>query len=139
MAKRRLPQTSASSKRTRVAAATNNVASTPEASPEPASKHTPQRQSPRKALAAASQATASQATDLLPVLPFESQFLESQAEAEIVASTEGSQAGTVAIIEAGGGGQDEASSAQAESFDGIDWARLPDFIKPLARSKRPKS
>ncbi|KAG9378445.1 hypothetical protein A1F94_011561 [Pyrenophora tritici-repentis] len=138
MAKRRLPQTSARSKRTKVAAATNNVASTPEASPEPASKPAskprPQRRSPRKTLAAASQANASP-----PIPTFELQFLESQAEAEIVAPTEGSRAGTVATTEAGEGGQDETNSALVENFDGIDWARLPDFIKPLARSKRPKS
>ncbi|KAG9376623.1 Dimer-Tnp-hAT domain containing protein [Pyrenophora tritici-repentis] len=137
MAKRRLPQTSARSKRTKVAAATNNVASTPEASPEPASKPAskprPQRRSPRKTLAAASQANASP-----PIPTFELQFLESQAEAEIVAPTEGSRAGTVATTEAGEGGQDETNSALVENFDGIDWARLPDFIKPLARSKRPK-
>ncbi|KAF7577872.1 hypothetical protein PtrM4_021120 [Pyrenophora tritici-repentis] len=138
MAKRRLPQTSARSKRTKVAAATNNVASTPEASPEPASKPAskprPQRRSPRKTLAAASQANASP-----PIPTFELQFLESQAEAEIVAPTEGSRAGTVATTEAGEGGQDETNSALVENFDGIDWARLPDFIKPSARSKRPKS
>ncbi|CAE7020086.1 hypothetical protein CFE70_002815 [Pyrenophora teres f. teres 0-1] len=119
MAKRRLPQTSARSKRTKVAAATNNVASTPEASPEPASKPAskprPQRRSPRKTLAAASQANASP-----PIPTFELQFLESQAEAEIVAPTEGSRAGTVATTEAGEGGQDETNSALVENFDGID-------------------
>ncbi|KAG9378404.1 Dimer-Tnp-hAT domain containing protein [Pyrenophora tritici-repentis] len=103
MAKRRLPQTSARSKRTKVAAATNNANASP------------------------------------PIPTFELQFLESQAEAEIVAPTEGSRAGTVATTEAGEGGQDETNSALVENFDGIDWARLPDFIKPLARSKRPKS
>ncbi|KAG9385224.1 Dimer-Tnp-hAT domain containing protein [Pyrenophora tritici-repentis] len=102
MAKRRLPQTSARSKRTKVAAATNNANASP------------------------------------PIPTFELQFLESQAEAEIVAPTEGSRAGTVATTEAGEGGQDETNSALVENFDGIDWARLPDFIKPLARSKRPK-
>jgi hypothetical protein len=108
MPKRRLPQTSARSRRTRVAAATNNVASTPEASPEPASKPIHQRRSPRKALVAASQATSSPS-----VSTFESQFLESQAEAEIVAPAEGSRAGTVATIETGDGGQDKTSSALA--------------------------
>ncbi|EDU42099.1 predicted protein [Pyrenophora tritici-repentis Pt-1C-BFP] len=98
------------------------------------SEQTPQRRSPRKTLAAASQANASP-----PIPTFELQFLESQAEAEIVAPTEGSRAGTVATTEAGEGGQDETNSALVENFDGIDWARLPDFIKPLARSKRPKS
>ncbi|KAA8613295.1 Dimer-Tnp-hAT domain-containing protein [Pyrenophora tritici-repentis] len=88
---------------------------------------------------ARSKPAASQANASPPIPTFELQFLESQAEAEIVAPTEGSRAGTVATTEAGEGGQDETNSALVENFDGIDWARLPDFIKPLARSKRPKS
>ncbi|KAF7577972.1 Dimer-Tnp-hAT domain containing protein [Pyrenophora tritici-repentis] len=73
---------------------------------------------------------------------------KSTTEAELLAlSLAGSEtdfptsnrAGTVATTEAGEGGQDETNSALVENFDGIDWARLPDFIKPLARSKRPKS
>ncbi|KAI1522449.1 Dimer-Tnp-hAT domain containing protein, partial [Pyrenophora tritici-repentis] len=135
MAKRRALHTSSSSKRLRVAAATDNVVSTPAASPQPASQPASQRRSPRKALAAASQATAS---SLVPT--FESQFLESHVEDDIVAPTEGSRAVTVATTEAGhkDNGQDKMSSA-ADSFDGIDWARLPGYMKPLAGSKRPKS
>ena len=51
--------------------------------------------SPRQALAVASQA-----------ITFESELSESQPEAEIVAPTEGSQAGTAATTEAGGGDGD---------------------------------
>lgn len=131
MAKRHALHTSSSSKRLRVAAATDDVVSTPAAPSQPAS----QRRSPRKALAAASQATASSQAPT-----FESQFLESHVEDDIVAPTEGSRAATVATTEAGDrdNGQDEMSSA-ADSFDGIDWARLPSYMKPLAGSKRPKS
>ena len=139
MAKRHALHTSSSSKRLRVAAATDDVVSTPAASSQPASQPASppasQRRSPRKALAAASQATAS---SLVPT--FESQFLESHVEDDIVAPTEGSRAVTVATTEAGDrdNGQDEMSSA-ADSFDGINWARLPGYMKPLAGSKRPKS
>ena len=61
-------------------------------------------------------------------------------EDDIVAPTEGSRAVTVATTEAGDkdNGQDKITSA-ADSFDGIDWARLPGYMKPLAGSKRPKS
>ncbi len=89
----------------------------------PSSRRPSQRTlSPRQALAAASQATT-----------FESQLLESQLEAEIVAPTEGSQAGTVATTEAGDGGGD------GDNFDGIAWQRLRDFIKPLAIQRHVKS
>jgi hypothetical protein len=96
----------------------------------------PQRLSPRKALAIA----ASQATE---PPTFESQFRESQPEAAIVAPAEGSSAATVAITE-----EDEDSSEDcnkglderfADNFDGIDWARLPLYCKPVATQKQRKS
>lgn len=88
-------------------------------SSEPSSQRPSQRSlSPHQALAAASQATT-----------FESQLLESQLEAEIVAPTEGSQAGTAATTEAGG---DSDNDGDGDNFDGIDWQRLRGFIKPLA-------
>lgn len=88
-------------------------------SSEPSSQHPSQRSlSPRQALAAASQATT-----------FESQLLESQLEAGIVAPTEGSQAGTAATTEAGG---DSDNDGDGDNFDGIDWQRLRGFMKPLA-------
>jgi hypothetical protein len=116
MAKRRALHNSSSSKRLRVAAATDDVVSTPATSSQPEPQPASQRQSPRKALAAASQATASS-----PVLTFESQFLESHVEDDIVAPTEGSRAVTVATTKARDkdNGQDEMSST-ADSFDGID-------------------
>jgi hypothetical protein len=52
---------------------------------------------------------------------------------DIVAPTEGSRAVTVATTQAGDedNGQDKMSST-ADSFDGIDWSRLPGSMKPLA-------
>jgi hypothetical protein len=62
-----------------------------------------------------------------------SQFLESHVEDDIVAPTKGSRAVTVATTEAGDkdNGQDEMSGI-ADSFDGINWSRLPGYMKPLA-------
>ncbi|KNG52862.1 hat domain-containing protein [Stemphylium lycopersici] len=83
-------------------------------------------------------ATASQTTDL-PT--FESLLRESQIEAAIVAPTEGSKAATVAALE-----DDHQSSDQdpfderfVDNFEGIDWARLSQFMKPLATQKQRKS
>jgi hypothetical protein len=83
--------------------------------------------SPRQALAVASQA-----------ITFESELLEFQPEAEIVAPTKGSQAGTAATTEAGGGDGD-VDDGDGDDFDGIDWERLRGFIKPLATQRRVKS
>jgi hypothetical protein len=60
---------------------------------------------------------------------------ESQAEDVIVAPAEGSEEATIATNEAA----NESFDAHLEdNFDGIDWARLPQYTKPLAsqRSKR---
>ncbi|RYN60368.1 hypothetical protein AA0117_g13081 [Alternaria alternata] len=98
-------------------------------SSEPLSQRLSQRSlSPRQVLAAASQATT-----------FESQLLESQLEAEIVAPIEGSQAGTVATTEAEDGGGNGDDDGDGDNFDGIDWQRLRGFIKPLATQRRVKS
>jgi hypothetical protein len=64
-------------------------------------------------------------------------LLESQPEAEIVAPTEGSQAGTAATTEAGGGDGDD--DGDGDSYDGIQWERLRGFIKPFATQRRNKS
>ncbi|KAK1911226.1 hypothetical protein P3342_011828 [Pyrenophora teres f. teres] len=82
--------------------------------------------SPRQALAVAP----SQATT------FESELLESQPEAEIVAPTEGSQAGTAATTEAGGGDGDD--DRDGDSYNGIKWERLRGFMKPFATQRRNK-
>jgi hypothetical protein len=79
---------------------------------------------PRKALLEASQA-----------LDFKSRLRESQAEDVIVAPAKGSEEATIATNEAA----NESFDAHLEdNFDGIDWARLPRYTKPLAsqRSKR---
>lgn len=94
---------------------------------EPLSQRSSQQLlSPRQALATASQATT-----------FESQFLESQPEAEIVGPTEGSHAGTAATAKAGSGYGD--NDGDGDNFDGIDWERLRRFMKPLSTQRRVKS
>lgn len=82
--------------------------------------------SPRQALAAVSQATT-----------FESQLLESQPEAEIVAPAEGSEAGTAATEARSGDGDDV--DGDGDNFEGIAWERLKRFMKPLTTQRRVKS
>lgn len=81
------------------------------------------RLSPRKALVEASQAAS-----------FESQLRKSQAEDAIVVPAEGSKAATAAK-EAIHKGFD---THLEDDFEGIDWTRLPQYMKPLAsvRTKR---
>jgi hypothetical protein len=62
--------------------------------------------------------------------------LESQPEAEIVALTEGSQAGTAATTEVGGNDEDDGDG---DNFDGIEWERLRGFIKTFATQRRKQS
>jgi hypothetical protein len=66
---------------------------------------------------------------------------ESQIEAAIVAPTEGSKAATVAIPEDDHQSSDEDTFDErfADNFEGIDWARLPQYMKPLATQKQRKS
>jgi hypothetical protein len=81
------------------------------------------RLSPRKALVKAAQTA-----------DFESQLRESQAEDVIVAPAKGSEAATAAK-----GATDECFDTHLEDdFEGIDWTRLPQYMKPLAsvRTKR---
>jgi hypothetical protein len=84
--------------------------------------------SPRQVLAAASQATEF-------IQTFESLLLESQLEDEIVRPMEGSQAATAPTTNAGhGDGEAEADAdvdTNDDDFTGINWACLPDFMKPL--------
>ncbi|KAA8622208.1 hypothetical protein PtrV1_03514 [Pyrenophora tritici-repentis] len=56
---------------------------------------------------------------------FESQFFESQTEEE--GAAEGSQAGTAATTEA----SVDTEPDNGDNFDGINWDRLPRFMKPL--------
>jgi hypothetical protein len=99
----------------------------------------PCRPSPRKAIADALQATLfSQASSATPT--FESQLRDSQAEAAITPPTEGSGAATIATIEAGDeADRDLFDGRFADNFNGIDWTRLPGFMKPLATQKQKKS
>jgi hypothetical protein len=64
---------------------------------------------------------------------FETQLLESQIEADIAALPDGSELGTAATTEAGDGDGDDDTG---DNFDGIDWARLRGFIKPLTTQRR---
>jgi hypothetical protein len=84
-------------------------------------KHSSQHLSPSP-LAIVSQATT-----------FKTQLLESQIEADITALPNGSELGTAATTEAGDGDRDDDTS---DNFDGIDWARLRGFIKPLTTQRR---
>jgi hypothetical protein len=82
------------------------------------------RLSPRKALFTTSQA-----------LKFESQLRESHAEDAIVAPAEGSEAATAAK-----GAVDEGFDTHLEDdFEGIDWTRLPQYMKPLASVRTRRS
>lgn len=86
------------------------------------------RISPHKALIEASQA-----------LNFESRSRELQAEDAIVAPAKCSDEATIASSKATDEAANKSFDAQLEdNFDGIDWARLPQYTKPLAsqRSKR---
>ncbi|KAF7574516.1 Dimer-Tnp-hAT domain containing protein [Pyrenophora tritici-repentis] len=64
---------------------------------------------------------------------FESQFFESQTEEE--GAAKGSQAGTAATTEA----SVDTEPDNGDNFDGINWDRLPRFMKPLTTGRRVKS
>jgi len=89
--------------------------------------------SPRKALIEASQA-----------LNFESRLRESQAEDAIVPPAEGSGKATITSSKTADENANEAANEAAsesfdahleDNFDGIDWARLPRYTKPLASQR----
>jgi hypothetical protein len=70
---------------------------------------------------------------------FELQLHELQAEDAIIAPIEGSKAATAALSEAAKTAMDKGFDAHLEdNFKGIDWARLPQYMRPLAsvRTKR---
>ena len=77
--------------------------------------------SPREALA-------SQATKSPSEPAWETQFLESQPEAEIAAPTEGSHAGTGSIADDVGVGRSTWETDGADHFDGIEWERLKQYV-----------
>ncbi|KAF7449964.1 hypothetical protein A1F94_013213 [Pyrenophora tritici-repentis] len=87
------------------------------------------RLSPRKALVEASRAT-----------NFESQLRESQAKDAIVAPAEGSEEATAALSKAADEATDKGFDAHLkDSFENINWSRLPQYIKPLASQRHRKS
>jgi hypothetical protein len=70
-----------------------------------------------------------------PTADLESQLRESQAEDTIVAPAEGSKAATAAK-----GAIDEGFDAHLEDdFEGIDWTRLAQYMKPLASVQTKRS
>jgi hypothetical protein len=107
---------------------------------------------PNKRLKVASRNTTSQPIELdtqlsLPCISLRKALIEasqapnfeSQAEDAIVAPAEGSDKATIALSKATDEAANENFDAHLEdNFDGIDWARLPQYTKPLAlqRSKR---
>ena len=75
-----------------------------------------------------------------PPATFESQFRDSWAGANLTAPTEGSEQATVASSDVADEAVAEAINAEYEdNYDGIDWARLPRFMKPLTTSRRKPS
>lgn len=97
---------------------------------QPSSPPQSSRLSPRKALVESSQAPT-----------FESQLRETQAEAEIIAPLESSEAATIAPSStADDGAIDEALDESLEDqFDGINWQRLRLYMKPLSSARARKS
>lgn len=99
------------------------------------------RLSPRRALANALQATAAP----LSSPTFKSQLRESRAEAAIEAPTKGSAAATIARTKASNRINYTSSNRAtvdkrfADNFNGIDWLRLLQFIKPLSTQLHKKS
>ncbi len=91
------------------------------------------RTSPRRALvAAASQATGD--------APFESQLRDAIPDDSIQPPAESSRAATEATSETIESGDDGGFDEEfADNFDGIEWERLPRFMKPLRTLKRNKS
>jgi hypothetical protein len=77
------------------------------------------------------------------VSTFESQLRDSRPEAEIVAPFEGSEEATVAssnTVDEASPQMDEALDRDFEdNYEGIDWDRLPRFIKPLTTLRRTPS
>ena len=83
------------------------------------------RPSPRRALVKAPQAPG-----------FEARLRDSQPEAAIIPPTEGSEEATKASDEPDTDSFDERLE---DNFEGIDWDRLPRFIKPIASQRHRKS
>jgi hypothetical protein len=89
-----------------------------------------QRISPRKAIVAATQAT--QGTQATAASTFESRLRDTQAADALVAPTEGSKAATVATAEDNNAVEQGFDALFEDNFEGIDFLRLPKYIKPLA-------
>jgi hypothetical protein len=102
----------------------------------------PLRSSPRRALADAPQPSPPPP----PPPTFESQLREIRLEAAIIALIEASEAAIIAIEEASDSADDAEDGVEdafdarfADNFDGIDWSRLSQFMKPVATQQNRKS
>lgn len=97
-----------------------------------------QRLSPRKAIVAATQATEATAPST-----FKSRLRDTQADPQAadahVAPTEGSKAATVATAEDNNTVEEGFDAPFEDDFEGIDFLRLPKYMKPLATQKQKKS
>jgi hypothetical protein len=65
---------------------------------------------------------------------------DARADIELATPTKGSSAATIATAEAVDKADEESFDARfADNFEGIDWLRLPSFIRPVATQKQKKS
>jgi hypothetical protein len=79
---------------------------------------------------------------LLPWATFESRFRKLQDEARIVAPTKGSDAATIATADAEELADSVVESLDAhldDDFDGLDFKRIPKYVKPLATQRAKRS
>jgi hypothetical protein len=88
-------------------------------------------------VAAATEAT--QATQATAASTFESRLRDTQAADTLIAPTEGSKAATVATVEDNIAVEEGFDALFEDSFEGIDFLRLPKYMKPLATQKQKKS
>ncbi|RYN64908.1 hypothetical protein AA0119_g11475 [Alternaria tenuissima] len=93
----------------------------------------PRSQKKRSGAPTVAAEAANQATESPSEAAWETQFLEPQPEAEIAAPTEGSHAGTGSIADDAGAGAGRSTweTDGADHFDGIDWERLKQYMKPV--------
>jgi hypothetical protein len=75
---------------------------------------------------------------------FESRLRESQPEDSIVAPTEGSEQATVASSEAALEAEDDEAfkafnAHLKDNFNGLEWSRLPKYMKPVTTHQQRKS
>ena len=70
---------------------------------------------------------------------FESQLREAVPEGAIVAPNEASKAATVAATVEDGVEEEGFDAYLEDTFEGLDWSRLPRYMKPLASARARRS